>query len=116
MAGSFVFANYETDLGDIRPIKVQPETIAGAWNPEATGNAVGSLVRVGGGKRRIGIKARSVTLKINVGAPVGGYQPTRTIRLPMLDKTAYEALAIGDEVEYDGATYIVSGASPQSGR
>jgi hypothetical protein len=116
MAGSFVFANYETDLGDIRPIKVQPETIAGAWNAEATGNAVGSLVRVGGGKRRIGLKARSVTLKIDVGAPVQGYQATRTIRLPVLTLAAYQALAIGDKVEYDGATYTVSGASPQSGR
>lgn len=115
-AGSFVVAGYQTDLGETRPIRVQPETVIAASNPEQAGTIEGSLIRVSGGKRRIGIKARSMTLKQNVGAAVAGFQPTRSITLPVFTLAAFNDLAIGTVVAYNGTNWTVSGKSPQSGR
>lgn len=114
--GSFVYAKYETNAGDVRPIRVQPETIIAATNPEGTGSLAGGLVRVSGGRRKIGTKARSMTLRQNVGAAVGGYQPTRGITLPVFTKAAFEALAIGQAVTYNGSAWTVAGTSPEAGR
>lgn len=114
-SGSFVLSKYETDGGDIRPIKVQPETIT-AWNIAPAGAASGSLVRVSGSRRRIGIKARSVTLRQNVGAAVAGYQPTRPITLPVLTLADFNGLTIGEEVQYQGSAWTVSGKASQAGR
>lgn len=115
-SGSFVNSKYETDAGAIRPIRVQPETIAAAWNPAASGTAQGDLVRVSGGRRRIGMKARSVTLKQNIGSPVNGFQPVRSVTLPVMTPTAFQSLTVGESVTYDGGTYTVAGKSSQAGR
>lgn len=115
-AGSFQIARYETDDGAVRPIRVQPETIIAGTNPEAVGNLNGTLVRVSGSKRRIGLKARSMTLKQNIGAAVGGFQPTRTITLPVFSPTAFAALSIGTDVTYNGSAWDVAGKSSESGR
>lgn len=115
-AGSFVIAKYETNGGAVRPVRVQPETIIAGANPEATGTLAGTLIRVSGGRRKIGTKARSMTLKQNVGAPVAGYQATKTITLPVFTPAAFDALAIGQAVTYNGSAWTVSGASPESGR
>lgn len=115
-AGSFVTARYETDGGDVRPVKVQPETIIAGTNPEGTGTLLGTLVRVSGGKRRIGLKARSMTLKQNLGAPINGFQPTRTITLPVFTPASFATLTIGQAVTYSGSAWEVSGRSPESGR
>lgn len=115
-AGSFVIAGYETDAGAVRPVRVQPETIIAAANPEAAGTITGSLVRVSGGRRKIGTKTRSMTLKQNIGAAVAGFQPTRSTTLPVFTKAAFDALAIGTPVTYNGSAWTVSGKSPEAGR
>jgi hypothetical protein len=115
-SGSFVTAKYGTDAGTVRPIKIQPETLAAAFNSEPAGAVTGTLVRVSGGKRRIGTKARLVTLKQNVGDVVAGYQPTRSITLPILSLAAYNGLVVGATVVYNGGNWTVSGKSPESGR
>jgi hypothetical protein len=114
--GSFAIAGYEADDNTVRPIRVQPETIIAATNPEAAGNKVGTLVRVSGGRRKYGLKARSMTLKQNVGAAVAGFQPTRSITLPVFTKAAFAALAIGNPVQYNGSAWTVAGYSPEAGR
>lgn len=115
-AGSFIYAKYETNDGAVRPIKVQPETVIAGANPEGAGTLNGTLVRVSGSRRRIGLKARSMTLKQNVGAAVGGFQPTRTITLPVFTAASWDALAIGTDVTYNGSAWEVSGKSPEGGR
>lgn len=115
-AGSFVYAKYETNGGAVRPVKVQPETIIAATNPEGAGTLDGTLVRVSGSRRKIGLKARSMTLKQNVGAAVAGFQPTRTITLPVFTPAAWDALSIGTDVTYNGSAWEVSGKSPEGGR
>lgn len=114
--GSFQYVKYETDDGAVRPIKVQPETVIAATNPEAAGTLNGTLVRVSGGRRRIGLKARSMTLKQNVGAAVDGFQPTRPITLPVFTPASWAALSIGTNVTYNGSVWQVSGKSPEAGR
>ena len=75
-SGNFVTAKYETDRLDVAPIRVQPETIT-TWNAETTGSVTTDQVRVSGGKRKIGRKARSVTLKRFVGPVTEGVQAFR---------------------------------------
>lgn len=113
--GSFEIRGYETDAGATRPIRVQPETVT-AWNPVQAGTIEGDLIRVSGGRRKIGRKARSVRLKQNLGAVVNGIQPTRTITLPVFTLTAFQALAIGQTVAYNGGNWVVSGVSGEAGR
>lgn len=113
--GSFQLSKYELDDETVRPIRVQPETIT-TWNPAATGTSEGSLVRVSGGRRRIGLKARSFTLKQNVGDAVDGYQPTRSITLPIFTRSVYDNTPLGTSVQYQGTAWTVSGKSGQSGR
>lgn len=114
-SGSFVSSIYETDGGVSRPIRIQPETLTD-WNPAGDGPAVGTLIRVSGGKNRIGLKARSVTLKQNVGAAVNGYQPTRPARVAVMTETAWEALTLGESVTYLGTQWTVAGKTKESGR
>jgi hypothetical protein len=115
-SGSFVLAKYETNAGAVRPIRVQPETIIAAVNPEATGTSQGDRIRVSGGKRKIGRKARSVSLVQNVGAAVDGYQPTKSIRIPIFTLDAYNALTEGQTITYNGSAWKVSGVTNESGK
>jgi hypothetical protein len=112
---SFVLSKYESDAGTVHPVKVQPSTIT-AWNAAPTAAYNAPQVRVSGGKRRIGIKCRSVALAQNIGAAVNGFQPIRVIRVPVLDPTAFEALDIGETVTYNTTSWRVYGKTKESGR
>lgn len=100
-----------TEGGGIYKIRVQPETVT-AWNPNTTAavNAVGS-VRVGGGNRQLGIKARSVTLQW-ADAPPNNYKDAY-IRVPVLTATAFNGLALGQTVQYLGADAVIVGKNPE---
>lgn len=114
--GSTIRATYITDEGDIRPIKVQPETIAGAWNPDGTGTVNGSLVRVSGSARAIGKKARFVTLARPIGAVVEGVQPLKRAKVAIMTPDSFAALNLGADVAYLGATWEVTGKVSEAGR
>lgn len=121
-AGAFDVTNYELDNGDIQPIRVQPETLAltieGTANAAPTGAQTnGNLVRVSGGRRRIGIKARSVRVKFTAAPPAGGYLAGQIISLPILTKTLYDLIPnAGGTGTYLGVAIRVVGKSSQAGR
>ena len=114
--GSFRASKYELDNGDIHPIRVQPETEAlsiGGANDAPTGAISGQgSATVGKGIRENGIGARLVSLRWD-GAPPTGYDPTGTIRLPILQKTLFDAISLGDTGTYLGGTVVVVGKSPE---
>lgn len=119
-AGVFILTKYEADNGDIRPIRVQPETLAanlGSVNaaPAGTADTVG-FARVGGGRRRYGIKARTVRIKFT-GALPDGYAPNQILTVPVLTKTVYDAIIAGTTTgTYLGNAIIVVGKSSEAGR
>lgn len=120
-AGAFVLAKYEADNGDIQPIRLQPETIAASLgagtNVEPAGGVtVAAFARSGGGNRKYGVKARSVTLRFGNTAPAG-YSPNSTVRIPVLTPAVYNAiLGPGVSAEYLGVACTIVGKNPQRGR
>ena len=114
--GSTVRASYIADDASVRPVRVQPETIAGAWNPDGTGSVNGSFVRVSGSKRAIGLKARYVSLSRPLGAAVEGIQPVKRAVVAVMTPTAFAALNLGQQVAYLGSNWEVTGKFGESGK
>lgn len=114
-SGPFIRSKYTDGNGNTRPIRIQPETVSD-WNPVPADPASGEPVRVSGGKRQIGRKARSVTLVQGVGPVTDGYQARKTTTLPVLTQAAWDALTPGQAVAYADETWEVAGLSLESGR
>lgn len=115
-AGPFTNTKYEANNGDIYRIRVQPETLAanfGGANSAPTGaiNAQGS-VRVGGGNRQIGIKARAISIKFTA-TPPDGYAENQLYRVPILTEARYDGINAGDTGTYLGVTAEVVGKLPE---
>lgn len=114
-SGNFTITKYETDALDVAPIVCQPETIT-TWNPANTGTVTADQVRVSGGLRKIGRKARSVTLKRFVGAVTEGVQAFKITTLPVFTVVSFNALNKGDTVSYDGNDWFVAYKTKEAGR
>lgn len=117
-SGKFSRSKYEADSDTVYSIRVQPETltasIGGSANTAPAGAVTGEgSVRVGGGNRQIGIKARAVTIAWNDGAAPEDYDENSTVRIPILTKARYAAINIGAAVTYNGGTGVVVGKSPE---
>lgn len=117
MPGSYlVGAKYEADDGGIYKIRVQPETTQaniGSANAAPAGavDRQGS-VRVGGGNREFGIKARSVTVRFTGAAP-DDYVDNPILRIPILTKAVYDAINTGTTGTYQGVAISVIGKQPE---
>lgn len=114
--GSFTQAKYETDNGNVVPIKVQPETILavlGTANGQATGDVEAGFpsAQVGKGRRTIGINARTVTIRFDT--PPSGYLENGVIRIPVLVRNRWDSLTKGQAVTYLSTAATVVGKSPE---
>jgi hypothetical protein len=111
-SGVFENVNYELDNGTVLTCRVQPETaelvIGGTTNTPPTGTPAAGLgsVRVSGGNRQIGIKARSVAVRFT--ATKSGYKEGSSIRLPIFTKTMWDGLAKGQTGTYQGVACVVT--------
>lgn len=120
-AGQFITTKYESDSGNIYPIRVQPETTALVLNgqvnnPPSGAQTEGVLARVSGGRRRIGLKARNVRIQF-AGAAPDGYKDGSTITLPILTPAVFNALpTTGGTGTYLGVAVNLIGKSSQAGR
>jgi hypothetical protein len=116
-SGAFVDSFYESNAGDIHPIRVQPESIIAGFNPAAIGPTTNSQrVYVTGSNRSRGAKARALLARW-VGAPPAGYVNGGRIRLAVFTPNAYNALgaAGGDAFTYLGTSAVTTGKSPERG-
>lgn len=118
MAGAYVVgAKYETDNATILPIRVQPETIAasiGSANSSPAGTVAGGLgsARVGGGNRQAGVKARSVTFRFTGTTPTA-YEDGQVLRIPILQKSVWDAISKGTTGTYLSTAIVVVGKQPE---
>ena len=117
MSGPFALgARYEADDGTVYRIRVQPETLAaniGGTNSSAAGQVDGTgTVRVGGGNRRFGIKARAVSVRFTADPPEG-YDGGEILRIPILTPDRYDTISLGSTGSYLGAAVEVVGKSPE---
>jgi len=113
-AGSFTQSVYQTDAGTPFVIRVQPETIANAWNTAGAGTPAISLsVNASGGRRRNGINARVARFKW-VGAVPDGYEPGGIITLPILTKAKFDSLQKLVDYPYLGGGLNLIGKTNES--
>lgn len=111
-SGVFENVNYELDNGKVLTCRVQPETKALTIGTTANEPATGTpepgygTVRISGGNRQIGIKARSVAIKFT--ATKGEYKEGSVIRLPIFKKAMFESLAKGQTGTYLGTACVVT--------
>jgi len=95
-AGPFTISKYEADNGDIYAIRVQPETLLaniGGVNAAPAGAVdQATSARVTGGNRKIGIKARSVTIRFTATPPTD-YKADGLYRVPILTTGVYDAIS-----------------------
>lgn len=111
-AGKFQFSFYELNNGAVCRIKIQPETISGFNLPAAGPATLPFLARVSGSIRRVGVKARSISLRWQGAAPTG-YDVNSVVRIPVLTPGVWNGLSEADTVSYLGQNATVVGKSPE---
>lgn len=112
-AGAFKLGKYEADNTVVYPVRIQPETVIGTFNPEPAGAITGTTrAKVSGSRRAYGLHCRVVRLRWT-GAVPEGYKEGGTITLPMLTPTAYANATVGTTVTYLGSAAVVIGKSPE---
>lgn len=118
-AGDFVRSRYESNVGNIHPIRVQPETIAanvGAANAAPTAAVdIPISAKVSGGKRELGLIARKVRLAFTATPPTG-YAEDSIVTIPILTPAVFNQIAVGTTGTYLGAAVEVVGTSPETSK
>lgn len=107
-AGSFSVSKYQSDLGDIHEIKIQPETAEmdiDSVENTAPPSAVNSVfaAEVNRGARAYGLRPRKIRVAFKASPPAG-YRPYTTLTLPILQKSVFDGINNGDTVTYNGGT------------
>lgn len=115
-SGAYLNSKYQSDSGNVYPIRVQPETTSATINSVANAAPAGAIdqevsAKVSKGNRGIGVKPRSVTVRWT--AAPDGYEPTSLIRIPILTQTVYNGITKGQTVSYLGASGTVVSKSPE---
>lgn len=119
--GRFVRSRYETDDGEIAPVRVQPETLAatvgGQTNAAPPGPTTQSTsAKISRGNREFGLRPRYVTFAWNPGSAPDGYDERTLQKLPILTEAAYNAITNGAPVAYLGGAGTVVSKTPESVR
>lgn len=115
-SGAFSSSKYESNAGDIYPIKVQPETLAlqiGTATNTAPTASVDQIIRakVSGSRRSYGVHTRTVTIELT--GDLDGYEEGSLITLPWLQADTWEALAPDATGTYLGTPIRLAGKSPE---
>lgn len=111
-AGEFTRTRYQTDSGSILRCRVQPETLAltigGTANsaPASQVDDEGSVLI--SSRRRNGVNARYVSLAWT-GSPPAGYKEGVNVRVPVLQKSTFDAWALDATGTYLGAGVRLAG-------
>jgi len=116
-AGAFEIGRYINNDGVVFGCRAQPESKALVVATVANAYPVGVVTapvqaRLSGGKRRIGMTARTVTLNWTGAAPAG-YQAGRSIRVPCFGQAIYNAATFGAVGTYLALPVTVVGRSPE---
>jgi hypothetical protein len=112
-SGGFASTRYEDDLGNVRRIKVEGDTlllnIAGSVNAPPSGQITEGIpsAKVTRGAKEIGLKPRYVVCKWTTNPPTN-YKPGVNFELPILDPVTFAAINEGDTGTYLGTDITVN--------
>ena len=115
-AGSFISTKYESDDGDIHPMRIQPETALaniGGANTAPSGDIDNSIsAKARGGIREYGLKARGVNVVFTSTLPTD-YEAGNVYRIPILTRARYDAISVGTTGTYLSNPVRVVGKIPE---
>jgi len=116
-AGAFEIGRYINNDGVVFGCRPQPETKALVIATIPNAYPIGAVTapvqaRLSGGKRRIGMTARTVTLNFT-GAVPAGYSVGRSVRVPCFGQAIYNAATFGAVGTYLAVAVSVVGRSPE---
>ena len=115
-AGAFTSSKYESDDGDIHPIRLQPETVLaniGGANTAPSGDIDNSIsAKARGGIREYGLKARGVNVVFTSTLPTD-YEAGNVYRIPILTRARYDAISVGTTGTYLSNPVRVVGKIPE---
>lgn len=114
MAGRFRIGKYETNDGEIHPIRVQPETIDGDNPLPGAGITKSTYARVTGSKRAYGLKARYATYSLEIGTDADYSGAKVYAKVPYFLASAWIALNVGSTVTYQGKAWEVVSKTDES--
>lgn len=118
-SGAFSSALYEDDLGNIRGIKVQQETLLFTSNSVSNDSASGPQTdgipsaKVTRGAREIGLRPRFVRCAWT-SAPPTNYKPGESFLVPILQPSVYASYAEGAAATYLNTDCTIQKKIPES--
>ena len=118
-AGAFQSVTYVTNAALVTTVKVQPESLALVLATVANAAPTGTRTvgvpsaKVSGSKRKIGINARTVTIKFTGAVPTG-YLPGSKVRIPVPSATVWNGYDTGQTGTYLGSPVVFAGKSAES--
>lgn len=118
-SGPFENTRYQTDDGNIVPIRIQPETLTLTLAGTANAAPAGALqagfpsAKVSGSRRSIGINSRIVRIRVTT-AGTSGLSVGSVVALPWLVEATFDALpAKGATGTYNGASVVMLGKTKE---
>jgi len=116
-SGNFVRSKYESNSGEIYPIRVQPETLALTIAATANAAPAGAVTaevsaRANGSRRTLGMNARTVTVAFTA-TPPDGYATNTTLTVPVMQPALWDNATRGATGTYLGVAVEVVGKSPE---
>lgn len=116
-AGNFVRSRYQSNSGEVYPIRVQPETLALTIDATANAAPAGAITaevsaRANGSRRTLGMNARTVSITFTA-TPPEGYATNSTLTVPVLTSALWDDISRGDTGTYLGVAVEVIGKSPE---
>lgn len=119
-SGRFTNSVYEDDNGTLRPIRIQPETLAatigGTANAAPAGTPAAGIPRVklSAGRREFGVYARRVSCTWDEGLAPAGYDERTPFSIIVLNPTVFSGAPLGGAVDYLGGTATIVGKASES--
>lgn len=97
---AFVFTKYESDDGNVHPIKMSPEKAALAGTAPAGTITSSVKAKVTKGAREYGLKPRGIVLSRTFGTAPDTF--TKSVFIPRLTDVALDDILVDDTATYDG--------------
>lgn len=124
-AGAFINTRYQVSYSSgvqpIHPIRVQPEVISATIGdsentPTASpaNNPISAVVSLG--KNQKGLRPRMLSIRLMDGQSVTGYQPRSVTKIVVFGSGTWDNTQVGDNVNYLGASWEVTGKLPEIAR
>lgn len=116
-SGAFTLSKYETNAGEIHPVRVQPETLTATFGSTANAAPSGSVTnnqraKVTKGKRQYGIGCRTITLTFGASPP-SDYRAYSYITIPVMQQSVWDAITDGSTVTYRSTAGTVQYKTPE---